>query len=74
MDQLTLAELGIDHDPGTAWHPRKPEAYDADGNLRDLNDDEVHEHLHKPESQDQPDARRLPLAAEDSTESPEGEV
>lgn len=72
---VTLADLAVDEDPGTAWHPRpdKSEARDDDGNLRDLDDDTVAEHAAKPEATEQPDAG-TPLAAEDSTESPDGEV
>lgn len=68
---LTLRDLGVNHDPGTAWHP-KPEKF-VDGLLPDLDDEQVAEHLTKPEAADQSDAGRS-LAAEDSTETPDGEV
>ena len=66
----------LDPDPGTMWHPRadKQEARDQAGNLKDLSDDEVEEHFSKPEVSDQIDAGRPPLAAEDSVETPDGEV
>jgi len=72
---ISLAELGIDDDPGTVWHPRadKAEARDDDGYLCDLDDDQVLEHQAKPEAADQPDAGVL-LAAEDSETTPDGEV
>lgn len=74
-DTITLADLGIDEDPGTAWHPRpdKTEARDADGLLLDLDDDQVAEHAAKPETVDQLDAGQI-LSAEDSALSPDGEV
>lgn len=74
-DTISLAALGVDEDPGTAWHPRadKTEARDPDGNLVDLDDDQVAEHAAKPESADQLDAG-LVLSAEDSAFSPDGEV
>lgn len=74
-EHVSLEELGVTDDPGCDWHPRedKAEARDADGNLHDLSDDEVAEHADKPEVNDQPDAGRS-LAAEDSAQSPEGEV
>ena len=73
---ISLADLGIDEDPGTAWHPRadKAEARDADGHLLDLDDDQVAEHAAKPEATDQIDAGVEPLSAEDSALSPDGEV
>lgn len=46
---------------------------DADGLLLDLDDDAVLEHMAKPEAAEQPDAG-LSLSAEDSAESPDGEV
>ncbi|HEY9264390.1 MAG TPA: hypothetical protein VIQ11_07295 [Mycobacterium sp.] len=74
-DTISLADLGIDEDPGTAWHPRpdKTEARDADGLLLDLDDDAVAEHMAKPEAAEQPDAG-LSLSAEDSALTPDGEV
>lgn len=80
---LSLAELGVVADRGTSWHPRpdKPDARDADGNLRDLDDPAVHAHLIKPEGDDQVDGvrrrqreNRPELAAEDSIETADGEV
>lgn len=75
-DTISLADIGIDEDPGTAWHPRadKTEARDADGLLLDLDDDQVAEHAAKPEAADQLDAGVEPMSAEDSAESPDGEV
>jgi hypothetical protein len=67
MAELTLAELGVEDDPGTAWHPRGCTM------LADLDDDEALEHQAKPEVSQQIDAGRL-LGAEDSSESPEGEI
>lgn len=60
-DTITLADLGVDDDPGTDWHPRqdKTEARDSDGNLCDLTDAADAEH---------------PAAAEDSIHSPNGKV
>lgn len=87
-DVLRLADLPPDPnahpgDPGTEWHPRrdKTEAYAADGNLRDLDDDEIAEHFEKPEADEQYDgvrrrqreARELG-AAEDSDYSEPGRV
>ncbi|HEY9351997.1 MAG TPA: hypothetical protein VIP28_02045 [Nocardioides sp.] len=74
-DTISLADLGIDEDPGTAWHPRpdKTEARDADGLLVDLDDDAVAEHMAKPEAAEQLDAG-LSLSAEDSALTPDGEV
>jgi hypothetical protein len=72
---LTLDELGVDDDPGTSWHPRADkygDAWDADGRLVDLTDDQVDEHATKPEAAEQPDSGEV-LAAEDSAETP-GEV
>lgn len=76
MDSISPADLGITQDPGTRWHPRrdKHQARRDDGNLRDLTTAEVVEHQAKPEADDQPDASRGPLGAEDSTETPEGVV
>lgn len=83
---VSLAELGVDPgtgDPGTSWHPRpdKTEARDAQGRLRDLDDDEVAEHLEKPEADEQYDGvrrrrrqGRAPGAAEDSGHSEPGAV
>lgn len=75
-DIITLADLDVADDPGTAWHPRadKTEARDADGNLTDLDDDQVAEHAAKPEAVDQLDAGVDPMSAEDSTYSADGEV
>lgn len=75
MADLTLAELGVTRDPGTDWHPRadKAEARNAEGNLVDLDDDQVLDHQAKPETGEQPDAGVL-LAAEDSQHSPKGVV
>lgn len=70
---LSLLALGVEKDPGTEWHPDKPEAYTEDG-LRDLSDEEVVAHTLKPEVFEQPDAGVEPLAAEDSRETPEGEI
>ena len=67
-ERVTLAELGIDEDPGTTWHPAA-----KSGDLPDLTEAEVAEHLAKPEAAEQVDAGRS-LAAEDSAQSPEGEV
>jgi hypothetical protein len=83
VDNISLEDLAIDpaEDPGTNWHPTKAEALNGDGNLRDLSDDEVHEHIEKPESDEQIDGvrrrrreRRAELAAEDSLETPDGEI
>ncbi len=79
MTRLSLTELDLDPeldpDPGTSWHPRpdKAEARAGDGHLVDLDDDQVAVHQAKPEAADQPDAGR-PLAAEDSTTTPDQEV
>lgn len=72
---ISLADLGVHHDPGTAWHPRKSKASARDraGNLRDLSDDEVLQHQAKPEVAGQIDAGVL-LEAEDSEYSRDGEV
>lgn len=80
---LSLAELGVTDDRGTDWHPRrdKTDARGPDGRLRDLTDADVHEHIVKPEADDQVDGvrrrkreNRPELAAEDSIETPDGEV
>lgn len=73
MERLSLADLGVDEDPGCAWHPRpdKTEVWDSDGNLRDLNEAVQRMHLAKPEQY--PDSGE-PLSAEDSVHSGEGEV
>lgn len=82
---LSLAELAItpDDDAGTTWHPHpdKTAARSPDGNLADLDDPAVHEHIMKPESDEQVDGlrrrqreRRAELAAEDSLETSDGEV
>lgn len=70
---VTLAELGVDEDPGTAWHPRpsKVGAFMASGDLPDLDDLDVVAHSTKPERY--PDSGE-PMAAEDSQHSPEGEI
>lgn len=89
-DHLTLSELGIDNDdpdldddPGCAWHPRsdKSEARDEHGNLADLDDDQVAEHVEKLEADEQYDGARRRRrearalgAAEDSDHSPDGAV
>lgn len=75
-DIISLADLGVDEDPGTAWHPRpdKTAARDASGDLLDLDDDQVAEHAAKPEAVDQLDAGVDPMSAEDSALSPNGEV
>lgn len=64
------AELGVVDTAGTGWHPFKPEAYVEGGLLPDLTDDEVAEHLAKPEADD---AEGI-LAAEDSALTPDGVV
>lgn len=89
LEVIRLADLPDDPDahpgdPGTEWHPRadKTELRDADGNLRDLDDDEVADHFTKPEADEQPDgrqrrlrtARGRVLAAEDSRHTREGQV
>ena len=87
-DSVTLEALAIDpaDDAGTTWHPRpdKAEAWVMDGErllLSNLDDEAVHRHIEKPESDEQVDGvrrrrreRRRPLAAEDSIETPDGEV
>lgn len=73
-DVLPLAALGVDRDPGTEWHPRtKQGVRNAEGNLLDLDDDQVLDHQAKPEAADQPDAGVM-LEAEDSQHSPRGVV
>lgn len=73
-ETLSLLALGVETDPGTEWHPDKPEAYTEDG-LRDLSDEEVAAHVLKPEVLEQHDAACGEfLAAEDSRETPEGEI
>lgn len=80
---LSLAELGVHDDPGTSWHPRRSKTVTRDtaGNLRDLDDPAVHEHLVKPEADEQVDGvrrrqreNRPELAAEDSIETADGEI
>lgn len=73
---VTLADLGVVVDPGAGWHPRadKAEAWDTNGNLVDLTDDQVYAHYRKLEAADQPDQTFEPLAAEDSTTTPVGQV
>lgn len=75
-DIITVAELGITEDPGTDWHPRPghEEAWDEDGNLANLSEAQVAQHLDKPEAATQVDAGVPPMAAEDSAESPEDQV
>jgi hypothetical protein len=75
-DSVSLADLGITEDPGTAWHPRpdKAEAWNPDGTLRDLDDDEVAAHRAKPEARGQVDAGVEPLSAEDSAETPHDHI
>lgn len=73
-DQVTLAELGVQNDPGTSWHPRWDKAAAWDGSeLVDLTDDEVLEHMVKPEAANQLDAGVL-LEAEDSEHSRRGVI
>lgn len=74
-EKISLSELGVEEDPGTAWHPRvdKEGARNDAGHLVDLDDDAVMEHAAKPEAAEQIDASG-PLAAEDSAHSPDGEV
>lgn len=68
---VTLSELGVTHDPGTEWHPTEKANAFVDGLLPDLNEQELAEHLAKPEVY--PDSGE-PMSAEDSKWSPEGEV
>ena len=83
--KLSLAELGIDpaDDSGCTWHPRadKGSCRDGDGNLLDLSEDEVVEHMGLPEGDEQYDGMRRrmrenrdPGAAEDSDYSEPGVV
>lgn len=83
--RVPLTDLGIDpaDDAGTAWHPRRDKAgaWDADGRLVDLDDDQVAEHAEKPEADEQYDGVRRRRreqrelgAAEDSDHSEPGEV
>ena len=74
---ISLSELGVEpaKDQGTTWHP------DRDGDLPDLDQGELALHCEKRESHDLYDGFRRraregrdPGAAEDSEESPEGEV
>lgn len=82
MDTIRLADLPLEPDqaagdPGTDWHPRadKPGVRDDAGNLVDLDDDQVEEHLVKPEAIAQLDGGRTPApAAEDSAHSEPGTV
>jgi hypothetical protein len=76
LDDLPPDPEAPDGDPGRDWHPAKAEAFDADGLLPDLTDEEVAEHLEKPEGREQVDGvQRLvgtgsvALAAEDSLAS-----
>lgn len=59
-----------DTDPGTSWHPTKRDAFDDDGNLRDLDDDEILQHAAKLEGLNHPDSALTLLEAEDSRLSP----
>jgi len=72
-NEVSLSDLGVEHDPGTEWHPRasKANAFHDDGLLPHLNDREVEEHLAKPERYFDSDKV---LGAEDSELSPEGEI
>lgn len=72
-DVVALGDLDVDDDPGCAWHPRedKPNARMENGDLPDLNAQELAEHMMKPE--EFPDAGE-PRAAEDSNESDEDVV
>lgn len=70
MDTVSLADLGVEEDPGSAWHP-KAEKFTPEGLLPDLSDVEVEEHLAKPETY--PDTGRV-LSAEDSALTPEGQI
>jgi hypothetical protein len=66
-DRVSLDDLGVEQDPGTAWHPRtKDEADD----LPDLDDEQVTEHLAKPEA----DPHDRDREAESSTDSAEDAV
>lgn len=57
---ITLEELGITEDPGTMWHPRdKGGIRNPEGELVDLSDDQVSEHLEKPERDDQVDGAEV---------------
>lgn len=77
------AELDIEDDPGTNWHPRsdKDGAWGADGHLADLTEGQAAEHAEKPEADEQYDGvrrrareEREPGAAEDSDHSEPGKV
>lgn len=73
-DVVSLADLGAESDPGTAWHPRenKVEVRDDQGDLCDLTDEQVEEHFwHR--DVEYPDNHRS-MAAEDSQLSPKGAV
>lgn len=72
QEVITLDDLNIERDPGTEWHPEKAEAWDGDC-LRNISDEEMEEHLSKPEREDYPDGYAL-LAAEDSRYAPKGAV
>ncbi len=86
MKTLHLSDLGIDptDDAGSTWHPRpdkQGDAWDDSGRLVDLDDDQVKEHVVKPESDEQYDGVRRRMredrelgAAEDSDHSEPGEV
>lgn len=60
-------------DPGTAWHPSRPDAYDEDGNLRDLTDLEVRRHRLKIEAGPEYE-EWTPREAESSETTPDGVV
>lgn len=66
---ITIADLGLNGDPGRAWHPGQAKFRD-DGTLPDLTDEQTAEHAAKPEAAEAEGV----LAAEDSVLSPEGEV
>ena len=61
--------FGILVDPGRAWHPDASK-FNNDGTLPDLDDDELAEHLAKPEAL----IAEGVLAAEDSKFSPPEEI
>ena len=73
-DRVSLRDLGVEEDPGTEWHPSGllDEVRMLLGDLPDLDDNEVGEHM-RFKRRGFIDEERL-LEAEDSTESPEGAV
>ena len=80
---IDLADLDIEEDPGTNWHPRtdKTEVWDQSGRLVDLDEDQAAEHAAKPEADEQYDGVRHRArvgrelgSAEDSDHSPTGVV